>query len=146
MDFFEAQARARQRTTRLVVLFALAVTGTIALTYGAAMVFVNANRSQHTTEELAWFDPAVLAIVAFATLTVVGGASLYKWSQFRGGGAVVAEGVGARRVNPHTTDLNERRLLNVVEEMAIAAGLPVPAPLSAPYRSFCHFHQEIMPN
>jgi Zn-dependent protease with chaperone function len=127
MDFFEAQARARQRTTRLVVLFALAVTGTIALTYGAAMVFVNANRSQHTTEELAWFDPAVLAIVAFATLTVVGGASLYKWSQFRGGGAVVAEGVGARRVNPHTTDLNERRLLNVVEEMAIAAGLPVPA-------------------
>jgi Zn-dependent protease with chaperone function len=58
---------------------------------------------------------------------VVGFASLYKWSAFRAGGSVVAEGVGGRRIDPHTIDLNERRLVNVVEEMAIASGVPIPA-------------------
>ena len=43
------------------------------------------------------------------------------------GRGAVATGVGGRRVDPHSTDLAERRLLNVVEEMSIAAGLPVPA-------------------
>ena len=74
-----------------------------------------------------WFDPQILAGVAVGTLVVIGFGSLYKWSQFRAGGSAVAEGVGARRVDSHTTDLNERRLLNVVEEMAIASGVPIPA-------------------
>ena len=65
--------------------------------------------------------------VSAATLAVIGLASLYKWTQFRGGGAAVAESVGGRRVDPHTTDPREHQLLNVVEEMAIASGLPVPA-------------------
>jgi len=129
MDFFEAQQHARRRTTRLVALFALAVLGTIVLTYAAAMVFFNVRRAQHpdSVEDITWFDPQVLAAVAAGTGVVVGFASLYKWSSFRAGGFVVAEGVGGRRVDPHTTDLNERRLLNVVEEMAIASGVPIPA-------------------
>lgn len=129
MDFFEAQEHARKRTVRLVVLFGLAVLGTIVLSYFAAMALLNTQRSRHVddAEEPTWFDPWVLAAVAAGTLTVVGFASLYKWSQFRTGGSAVAEGVGGRRVDPHTTDLHERRLLNVVEEMAIASGVPVPA-------------------
>jgi Zn-dependent protease with chaperone function len=129
MDFFEAQAHAKRRTTRLVVLFGLAVLGTILLSYLAAMVLVNWARLKQTgdTSTMSWLDPAVLVGVACATLAIVGFASLYKWSQFRGGGAAVAEGVGGRRVDPHTTDFNERRLLDVVEEMAIASGVPVPA-------------------
>src|ERR1019366_4376089 len=58
---------------------------------------------------------------------VIGVASLYKWSQFSAGGSAIAESVGGRRVDPHTTDPKEHQLLNVVEEMAIASGLPVPA-------------------
>ena len=129
MDFFQAQEHARRRTTRLVVLFSLAVLGTIALSYLVAMALVNAQRARYTysADDLTWFDPTILAAVAAGTLAVVGLASLYKWSQFRGGGAVVAEGVGGRRVDPQTTDLHERRLLNVVEEMAIASGVAVPA-------------------
>jgi len=130
MDFFEAQAHARRRTSRLIVLFGLAVLGTIILSYLAAMAFVNWDRLQHRrygAPEIAWYDPGVLLGVSACILVVVGCASLYKWSQFRGGGAAVAEGVGARRVDPHTTDLHERRLLDVVEEMAIASGVPVPA-------------------
>jgi Zn-dependent protease with chaperone function len=129
MDFFEAQEHARKRTFRLVVLFSLAVLGTIVLTYLAVMVILNwghAGRA-YAEPEFQWFDPQALAAVAAGTLVVIGFASLYKWSQFRAGGSAVAEGVGARRVDSHSTDFNERRLLDVVEEMAIASGVPVPA-------------------
>lgn len=128
MDFFEAQEHARKRTSRLVVLFALAVLSTIGLSYLAIMALLNTQRASHTygPSNLVWFDPGVLAEVAAGTLAVVGLASLYKWSQFRTGGSTVAEGVGGRRLDPGTTDLHEKRLLNVVEEMAIASGIPVP--------------------
>ena len=145
MDFFEAQAHARKRTTRLVVLFGLAVIGTILASYAAAIVIFQqlSPRVRHfehgywqyqrtaawpdETAGYPWWNTQVFTGVALGTLAVVGLASLYKWSQFRGGGAVVAEGVGGRRIDPHTTDLHERRLLNVVEEMAIASGVPIPA-------------------
>jgi Zn-dependent protease with chaperone function len=128
MDFFEAQEHARKRTTRLVALFVLAVLGTIALSYLAAMASLNVQRARHayTVDDITWFDPSVLAAVATGTLTIVGLASLYKWSQFRAGGATIVEGVGGRRIDQHTTDPHERRLLNVVEEMAIASGVPIP--------------------
>ncbi|MDP2137321.1 MAG: M48 family metallopeptidase [Candidatus Didemnitutus sp.] len=132
MDFFEAQARARSRTQRLVFLFALAVLGTIAAGYVAALLIVGQvqDRSDEFYDEpssLIDWDPQLFAGVALATLAVVGLASLYKWSQMRAGGSTVAEMVGGRRINPQTTDLRERRLLNVVEEMAVASGVPVPA-------------------
>src|SRR6185369_16424632 len=73
------------------------------------------------------WQPGVLLAVSAGTLLVVGFASLYKWNEYSSGGFAVAESVGARCVDPHTTDTRERRLLNVVEEMAIASGVPVPA-------------------
>jgi Zn-dependent protease with chaperone function len=138
MDFFEAQARAKKRTTRLVVLFALAVLGIILAGYVAALVFQSqlggrVRRSSGFVEPQSAFlrvepwQPGLLLAVTASTLAVVGLASLYKWNEFSGGGSAVAESVGARRVQPNTTDLRERQLLNVTEEMAIAAGLPAPA-------------------
>ena len=138
MDFFEAQARAKQRTARLITLFLIAVAGMIAAGYFAA-IFLR----QFTAEEpparalygrldpradaLALWQPDVLGLVAGGTLLVVGLASLFKWLSFSAGGSAVAESVGGRRVDPHTTEFKERRLLNVVEEMAIASGIPMPA-------------------
>ena len=52
--------------------------------------------------------------------------SLYKVSELAAGGEVVAHMMGGRLVDPQTTDLAERRLLNVVEEMSLASGVPVP--------------------
>ena len=52
--------------------------------------------------------------------------SLFKTMQLNGGGSVVARDMGARQVDAHTTDTDERRLVNVVEEMAIASGVPAP--------------------
>jgi Zn-dependent protease with chaperone function len=139
MDFFEAQERARKRTNRLVVLFVFAVLGTIAASYAAAMILVkniegNRPRSSryYSYDETpaavtGWWDPRVFSGVALGTLAVVGIASLYKWSQMRQGGGAIAEMLGGRAVDQKTTDFKERQLLNVVEEMAIASGIPLPA-------------------
>jgi Zn-dependent protease with chaperone function len=141
MDFFEAQERARKRTGRLVLLFALAVLGTILAGYAAALLVIRSagDLEQRTRPANAYAAPAafrgvhdlwqprVFLGVAGSTLAVVGLASLFKWAQFRSGGSVVAESVGGRPIDPRTTDLRERRLLNVVEEMAIASGVPMPA-------------------
>jgi Zn-dependent protease with chaperone function len=137
MDFFEAQARAKKRTSRLVVLFVLAVIGTILASYFAAafgLTFAeqqNERRADpypytHESRSELWRPKLFLGVTA-AVLAVVGLASLAKWSQFASGGPAVAESVGGRRADPKTADLRERRLLNVVEEMAIASGTPVPA-------------------
>jgi Zn-dependent protease with chaperone function len=140
MDFFAAEQRAKRRTTRLLVLFGFAVAGTIAAGYVATVVALRA--SSHSgygrryyayqdasagDEQDPFFRPGLFAAVSLTTLAVIALASLYKWSEFSGGGSAVAESVGGRRVDPHTTDPKEHQLLNVVEEMAIASGLPVPA-------------------
>ncbi|HEY8931683.1 MAG TPA: M48 family metalloprotease, partial [Rariglobus sp.] len=124
MDFFEAQARAKKRTSRLVALFVLAVGGIVVAGYFAAVLFIG---SRGSIGEFTWWHPRLLAGITFATLAVVGFASLFKWLQLRAGGRAVAEMVGAREIPPQTADLRERQLLNVVEEMSIAAGLPLPA-------------------
>ncbi len=141
MDFFEAQARAKKRTNRLVVLFALAVLGTIAAGYFSAILVLSQTQghaSRHrdyygnydadeAARPLALWQPNVFAGVALGTLAIVGCASLYKWASLRQGGSAVAEMVGGRRIEAGSAEPAERRLLNVVEEMAIAAGLPMPA-------------------
>jgi Zn-dependent protease with chaperone function len=71
-------------------------------------------------------DPTLLMIAAAGTLVVVGGGSLFKIAQLRGGGRVVAEELGGRRITPDTSVPIEQRVVNVVEEMAIASGTPTP--------------------
>ena len=142
MDFFEAQARAKKRTARLVILFGFAVAGTILASYVAAFSLLRGaseydrHRSRDPSSSfyrkspgrpVPYWDARLFAGVSLITISVVGIASIFKWHQFSGGGSAVAESVDGRRIDPHTTDLNERRLLNVVEEMAIASGVPVPA-------------------
>ena len=140
MDFFAAEQRAKKRTARLLVLFGLAVAGTVVAGYLATVLVLRASGGSGYGRHARYYDqeasaaeaaplwqPGVFALVSVGTLAVIGLASLYKWTEFRAGGSAVAESVGGRRVDPHTTDLREHQLLNVVEEMAIASGLPVPA-------------------
>ncbi len=140
MDFFEAQERARQRTKRLVLLFVLALLGTVAAGYAASWAILNKagdyrgySRDQYgrrvylESPPRPLFDPKLFVLVAGGTVAVVGLASLFKWSQMRAGGSAIAEMVGGRAVELNTTDLRERQLLNVVEEMSIASGIPMPA-------------------
>ena len=128
-DFFERQETARRNTTRLVILFALAVLALIAsidLLLAATMGYLARDPATGAVDWTLAADPQLLAFAVAGTLIVVGGGSLFKVAQLRGGGRVVAEELGGRRLNPDTPVPSERQLLNVVEEMAIASGTPVP--------------------
>ena len=63
---------------------------------------------------------------ALITAGVIFVVSAVNVTRLADGGAAVAQMVGARRVAPDTTEPLERRLRNVVEEMAIASGVRVP--------------------
>ena len=122
MDFFEHQDRARRGTGKLVFYFALAVLCTFGALYGLASFILS--RDPYT-EKIVW-DLGLALKVGVGTLAVVGLGSLYKIAALSGGGKVVAESLGATLLSPNTKDLTEKRVLNVVEEMAIASGCPVP--------------------
>lgn len=131
MDFFEHQAVAKRNTRLLVILFGLAVISLLILTGLLVAAFTG---GVHSTQQpvgatqpsefiLQW--DIILAVMGM-TLSAISLAVLYKWSQLRGGGRVVAEALGGRRLSPDSTDPVERKILNVTEEMAIAANMPVP--------------------
>ncbi len=127
MDFFEHQEQARKKTGVLLFYFVLAVIGIIAATYALAtgiLLFVD-DRPASASNTPFW-RPEVLLYVAVGTIAVVSLASAFKAAQLSGGGAVVARELGGRELDLNTTDFHERRLLNIVEEMAIASGVPVP--------------------
>jgi Zn-dependent protease with chaperone function len=123
MDFFQAQEKARKRTSLLLLLYVLAVAMTTAAIYAIAMV-VFAKESSWERGNL--WDPGLLITVGFGTFAIIGGASLVKIGQLSAGGSAVAESLGCKEVSRSSPDLLERRLLNVVEEMAIASGVPMP--------------------
>ncbi|MFN3242003.1 MAG: M48 family metallopeptidase [Planctomycetota bacterium] len=122
MDFFGHQDQARKASGRLVWLFVAAVVCIIALIYLAAKLLLVVAK----TGEPQLIDWPLLGIVAGGVCAVVVGAMLFKTAQLQSGGAAVAEMMGGRLVDPHTRDPQERVLMNVVEEMAIASGVPVP--------------------
>jgi len=128
MDFFQSQDAARKKTKGLVFLFGIAVVLIVASVYVTAMA-VFKWLGVHTTADVAaldvW-DPAIFILSAGLTLSVIGFGSLYKTLALREGGEAVARMLGGRPINLDSRDPDERRLLNVVEEMAIASGLPVP--------------------
>lgn len=128
MDFFGAQAHARRLTLWLVFLLLVAVVGMVVVTVLVVTLAVALlDGGQPGADPLALaFDPLLLGGVTLGVLAVVSAGSLARHMQLRAGGAAVAEALGGRPINADTRDPDERRLLNVVEEMAIASGLPVP--------------------
>jgi Zn-dependent protease with chaperone function len=126
MGFFELQESARRSTTRLVLLFVLAVVLIIASLYAVAVLALHFTTEGAAERVVKWWDPSLLVSVAALGVALIGGASLHKIISLRGGGAAVATMLGGRRVHPETAEGEERKLLNVVEEMAIASGTPVP--------------------
>ena len=122
MNFFERQAGARRQSRRLVVLFALAVLATVASVDLVLMLaFGGLGRNESGGSTL-----GALIASTFVTLAVIGCASLFRTASLRTGGSAVASQLGAVLVPEDTTDFNLRRLRNVIEEIAIASGVPVP--------------------
>ena len=122
MNFFERQAAARRSSSRLVVLFALAVIGIVlAVDFAAWLAWAVGSGDKEPGEV-----GALLVFSTLVTVGVIGLGSLYRIASLRGGGEPVALQMGGVPVPENTTDTQLRRLRNVVEEIAIASGVPVP--------------------
>jgi len=129
MDFFQHQESARRKTGLLVFYFIVAVVLIVLLVYailvGALVLSGSRDASRlHTVFQL--WNPGLFGGVALLTLTMIGGGSAYRIASLASGGHNVAEMMGGRPLQPQTADPDERKILNVVEEMAIASGTPVP--------------------
>jgi Zn-dependent protease with chaperone function len=129
LNFFEAQDRARKNTAWFILLFVLAVVGLVVLTNFLLLgVFMYARSSPIDSVDALqnYYSWQEVALVTLGVCLLIFCGSLYKTMSLSGGGATVAEMLGGRQVPPATTDLQQRQLLNIVEEMAIAAGMPIP--------------------
>jgi Zn-dependent protease with chaperone function len=123
MNFFRAQDEARGRTTKLVVLLVLAV---IILTGSLYVLAVMGHGKIFLRGRVDWIQPKLFFATTGTALVVILGGSLFRIAELAKGGGAIAERLGGRLVGASTIDLAERRYLNVVQEMALAAGLPVP--------------------
>lgn len=123
MDFFAQQARVRGSSRRLVALFVLAVIA-IVLAIDAVVWLSMGHRA--VDGEVAQSNVPLLIGSTLVVLCGIGFSSLFRIMSLSSGGKAVAESVGAVPVPPDTTDPVLRRLRNVIEEVAIAAGVPVP--------------------
>ncbi|MFL6646783.1 MAG: M48 family metalloprotease [Sulfurifustaceae bacterium] len=130
MNFFEQQQRARSRTWLLTALFAAATLATVFLAnvVGLAIVAFYTAGAGVTVSLASWVHahPQAAFWTSFGTLALIGAASMYRMASLSAGGRAVAQELGGARVDGESADGPHRQLLNVVEEMAIAAGVPVP--------------------
>lgn len=127
MDFFEQQELARRTSTRLVVLFVLAVIGVvIAVNVVASYTYLAFVHDTPLPFGRRGLPTGFYATNTIVTLALIGGGTWLELQRLRAGGDAVAAMVGARPIDPSTGDLLERRLINVVEEMALASGVAVP--------------------
>ena len=124
-DFWEHQDRARSKSFALLILFLLSVAATVvAINVAVAVVVLWDLRSAENWEWL--WDPKTFAITTSATVFIILGGAFLKFRELRIGGAAIADMIGGEPLSMKNQSADEHRLRNVVEEMAIAAGLPVP--------------------
>jgi Zn-dependent protease with chaperone function len=140
MDFFAREEGAERATRRLAALFTLAVLATV-VTINIATAYILDVYLAHrfdgnafhalpaasaTPDQLRLLRLEVHAGVTLVTLAIIALGSLAKMAELSGGGAVVASMLGGRLISRTPVDARERMLVNVVEEMAIASGVPMP--------------------
>ncbi len=128
MDFYSRQAAARSQTTWLVFAFTLSLLAVALALDFVLFTFLASRGSYYSFSALAYAaaNPGTAIFCTLLIMGVLGIASLYKTMELRGGGGVVARSLGGVLVSSDTADLKRKRLLNVVEEMAIASGVPMP--------------------
>ncbi len=125
MDFFAHQEQARRNTRLLVLFFGLAVIAIVvainfALSFVLDLFFVTDPGGGPTDHS------SLYLFTTLSTVALIGSASAYRLFSLSRDSEHLATLLGATKVKPSTTDPVEKKLLNVVEEMAIASGSPIP--------------------
>ena len=121
MNFFEHQDKARRATRWLVIVYTIStilIVAGITAVVGAALYTVGEVRGT--------INPSVLLATAVMSTALILGATLYKTARLSAGGGRVALDLGGTIISPDVKDPLRRRYRNVVEEIAIASGVPVP--------------------
>jgi Zn-dependent protease with chaperone function len=126
MNFFEHQDKARRQTRFLVVLFSLAVIGIIVAVNAVILTSLGVHVPGGDPGRLMAENAGLILATTLITGAIIGLASAFRTMQLKSGGGDIARALGGTRVEPDTRDPLRRRLRNVVEEMAIASGIPVP--------------------
>jgi len=145
MDFFSEQDQARRSSKLLVVLFSIAVIILIVLTnvlvamalwlldeqlvgnYQAYQNAIDTLNYQGTRGIVHYFSVQKFFLITLFVCGVIGSAIAFKSIQLSGSGKKIAEKLGGRRLLPNTNAIDAKRVLNVVEEMALASGMPTPS-------------------
>lgn len=125
MNFFEQQDHARRQTRTLIVLFTLAVIAIVAAV-NVAMALIWSWTQSGYAAGLHAYPRGFFFTNTAVTLALIAAGTLIETFNLRDGGDAVAKMAGGRLIPPSSTDLRERRLLNVVEEMALASGIACP--------------------
>ena len=133
-DFFEQQHLARRNTFWLVVYFSVAVSLVVGLvtlflylltTFNPGRLYVSVTPFNLSPSQ---WNLALMGRIAMVVLALILAGTCYKYLRLRsGGGRLIAQLLGGRAIYPDTNDFYERRLLNIIEEMAIASGVTVPS-------------------
>ncbi len=119
-NFFEQQAHARSTTKKLVFLYLLAVASIVGVITAVAHVFIATRVGDDASAVMLDFGVALFVLATIAVGTLV------RMIQVGNSGENVAQLLGGTALDTTTTDPLEKRLLNIVEEMAIASGVAVP--------------------
>ncbi len=140
MNFYRAQDQARKQTFWLVLFYGIAVVLLLLITNLCVAVFLwfsdpgNYIDARQQVHGASWVEqlPQILMALGWKKLFIVsslvcgglGFAMWFKWLDLRQGGRVVAESLGGVPLQLNSDDISEQRLINIVEEMALAAGIP----------------------
>lgn len=119
MDFFAHQDRARVASRRLVSVFGLAVLAVVVAVNLAAMSLWNLLTGG------ASYPQYFVATNAFVVLLIVAGGAWIELHRLGTGGSVLALRIGAHALDE--ANAAHRRFRDVAEEVAVGAGVPVPA-------------------
>ncbi|MBU0731025.1 MAG: M48 family metallopeptidase [Proteobacteria bacterium] len=133
-DFFERQRLAQRKTWQLMVYFLLAVGLIVAMVTIVCYVLLsfsiqrlNSAATPFNLTPSQW-DPLVMAQIAGVVSLLILSGTVYKYLRLQsGGGSMIAEMLGGRIIYPASNEFHERRILNIVEEMALASGVTVPS-------------------
>ena len=149
MNFFQAQDQARRKTWQLGILFGAAVVTLVFFTNLLVALFFawpDMQQGASFAQGVARIPTDTWFFISVGVIGLIGTACVYKFMTIRGGGRAVAEALGGHLIHQSTQVPQQRRLLNIVEEMAIAAGIAVPPVYLIPESSINAFAAGFSPD
>lgn len=130
MDFWRHQDEARARSFRLLLLYAVLILAlsffTATLIRAVLYCLIDIDSRTQPTFSLSLLFNHWFLLTFICLIGLCGALYLFAPLIIGSGGRDVATALGGRLVPPTTRGQSERRLLNVVEEMSLASGIPVP--------------------